>query len=720
MVLPPPNVTGTLHLGHAFEDTIQDVFVRYNRMLGKKTLWVPGTDHAAIATQSKVEKNLVKDEGKNRHDLGREEFLKRVEAFAKDSQDTILSQLKKLGLSLDWSRLAFTLDDERNLAVRTAFKAMYDDGLIYRDYKVVNWDVKGQTVISDDEVVHEERDATLYTFKYSKDFPISIATTRPETKVGDTAVAVHPEDARYKDLIGKEYDVEFCGVNLHIKIIADEDIDPEFGTGALGVTPAHSLIDYEMAQKNNLPLIPVINELGKMTVGGEELLGKKTLEAREVVAKWIEERGLMEKQEKIKQNISLAERTNGVIEPLPKLQWFIAANKPFVLKHSEIDGINSGDTVTLKQLMKHVVDNGQTEILPERFKKTYFHWIDNLRDWCISRQLWYGHRIPVWYKNTLDRETPKGGSPANTTPSDSSSSGEINSPAVSSIKGEEIYCDMEAPSEEGWEQDTDTLDTWFSSGLWTFSTMGWPNQTEDLKNFHPTSMIIPGYEILFFWVARMILMSTYNLGQIPFKNVYLHGIVRDKQGRKFSKSLNNGIDPLEMIEKYGTDALRFALIFGAAAGNDVIFDEQKVKGMKHFGNKVWNIARFILQNTEQSGGQYEARSEADKLILSQLETTISGVDRNIKEFRLHEAAQTLYDFIWKDFADVYIEASKLQLQEDNNKGNTAKILLHVLIRSLKLLHPFMPFLTEVLWQNLHSQNLVTDSMLMVSSWPESK
>ena len=684
MVLPPPNVTGTLHLGHAFEDTIQDVFVRYNRMLGKKTLWVPGTDHAAIATQSKVEKNLVKDEGKNRHDLGREEFLKRVEAFAKDSQDTILSQLKKLGLSLDWSRLAFTLDDERNLAVRTAFKAMYDDGLIYRDYKVVNWDVRGQTVISDDEVVHEERDATLYTFKYSKDFPISIATTRPETKVGDTAVAVHPEDARYKDLIGKEYNVEFCGVNLHIKIIADEDIDPEFGTGALGVTPAHSLIDYEMAQKNNLPLIPVINELGKMTVGGEELLGKKTLEARELVAKWIEDQGLMEKQEKIKQNISLAERTNGVIEPLPKLQWFIAANKPFVLKHSEIDGINSGDTVTLKQLMKHVVDNGQTEILPERFKKTYFHWIDNLRDWCISRQLWYGHRIPVWYK------------------------------------GEEIYCDMEAPSEESWEQDTDTLDTWFSSGLWTFSTMGWPNQTEDLKNFHPTSMIIPGYEILFFWVARMILMSTYNLGQIPFKNVYLHGIVRDKQGRKFSKSLNNGIDPLEMIEKYGTDALRFALIFGAAAGNDVIFDEQKVKGMKHFGNKVWNIARFILQNIEQSDWQYEARSDADKLILSQLETTISGVDRNIKEFRLHEAAQTLYDFIWKDFADVYIEASKLQLQEDNNKDNTAKILLHVLIHSLKLLHPFMPFLTEVLWQNLHSQNLVKDSMLMISSWPESK
>lgn len=720
MVLPPPNVTGTLHLGHAFEDTIQDVFVRYNRMLGKKTLWVPGTDHAAIATQSKVEKNLVKDEGKNRHDLGREEFLKRVEAFAKESQNTILSQLKKLGLSLDWSRLAFTLDDERNLAVRTAFKAMYDDGLIYRDYKVVNWDVRGQTVISDDEVVHEERDAMLYTFKYSKDFPISIATTRPETKVGDTAVAVHPEDARYKDLIGKEYDVEFCGVNLHIKIIADEDIDPEFGTGALGVTPAHSLIDYEMAQKNNLPLIPVINELGKMTVGGDELLGKKTLEAREVVAKWIEDQGLMEKQEKIKQNISLAERTNGVIEPLPKLQWFIAANKPFVLKHSEIDGINSGDTVTLKQLMKHIVDNGQTEILPERFKKTYFHWIDNLRDWCISRQLWYGHRIPVWYKNTLDRETPKGGFPANTTPSDSSSSGEINSPAVSSIKGEEIYCDMEAPSGEGWVQDSDTLDTWFSAGLWTFSTMGWPNQTEDSKNFHPTSMIIPGYEILFFWVARMILMSTYNLGQIPFKNVYLHGIVRDKQGRKFSKSLNNGIDPLEMIEKYGTDALRFALIFGAAAGNDVIFDEQKVKGMKHFGNKVWNIARFILQNIEQSDGQYEARSDADKLILSQLETTISGVDRNIKEFRLHEAAQTLYDFIWKDFADVYIEDSKLQLQEDNNKDNTAKILLHVLIHSLKLLHPFMPFLTEVLWQNLHSQNLVKDSMLMVSSWPESK
>ena len=627
----------------------------------------------------------MKEEDKNRHDLGREDFLKRVEAFAKESQDTILSQLKKLGLSLDWSRLAFTLDDERNLAVRTAFKSMYDDGLIYRDYKVVNWDVKGQTVISDDEVIHEERDAILYTFKYSTDFPISIATTRPETKVGDTAVAVHPEDARYKDLIGKEYDVEFCGVALHITIIADENIDPTFGTGALGVTPAHSLIDAEMAQKNNLPVIPVINEYGKMIVGNENLQGKKTLEAREVVVEWLKSENLLEKEEKIKQNISLAERTGGVIEPLPKLQWFIAANKPFVLKHSEIDGINSGETVTLKQLMKHVVDNGQTEILPDRFKKIYFHWIDNLRDWCISRQLWYGHRIPVWYK------------------------------------GEEIYCGIEAPNKaekEGWEQDADTLDTWFSSGLWTFSTLGWPNQTPDLAAFHPTSMIIPGYEILFFWVARMILMSTYNLGQIPFKNVYLHGIVRDKQGRKFSKSLNNGIDPIEMIDKYGTDSLRFALIFGAAAGNDVIFDEQKVKGMKHFGNKVWNITRFVLGTDIEASAAWEAKTNADTIILEQLAQAEAAVEKAIEEFRLHEAAQTLYDFIWRDFADVYIEASKSQLEDSVLNENTKAILVHTLTTSLKLLHPFMPFLTEALWQKLYQEKLTTEKMIMIARWPK--
>lgn len=691
IMLPPPNVTGTLHLGHAFEDTIQDILIRFRRMQGRKALWLPGTDHAAIATQSKVEKILEK-EGKRKTDLGREDFLKRVEDFAQDSHDTIINQLKRLGTSLDWSREAYTLDAERNLAVRTAFKAMYDDGLIYRGYKVVNWDPKGQTVISDDEVQHEERDATLYTFKYSSNFPISISTTRPETKIGDTAVAVHPDDDRYKHLVGTEYDLEFAGVPIHIKIIADASVEKEFGTGALGVTPAHSMIDAEIAERHNLPFKPVINEFAKMTVGDEDIKDKKTTVAREVIVQWLRSQDLLEKEETIKQNVATAERTGGIIEPLPKLQWFLAVNKPFKLKHSEIDGIGTGQEVTLKQLMQTVVENKQINIAPEHFNKTYFHWINNLRDWCISRQLWFGHRIPVWYK------------------------GEPLTPT-------EIHCSIEAPEGSDWIQDEDTLDTWFSSGLWTFSTLGWPNTTSDLKQFHPSSAIAPGYEILFFWVARMILMSTYHVGQIPFKQVYIHGMVRDAKGRKFSKSLNNGVDPIDMIEKYGADALRFALIFGGAAGNDVLFDEQKVKGMKHFGNKLWNIARFIFANIDGvNAGAIATKptgtTKADTAILEKLATTISIVTKSLEEFRLHEAAQTLYDFIWKEFADVYLEMSKEQLLNESTKQNTQAILLYTLVEILKLLHPFMPFLTEALWQELKRAELVDSKMLMIAKWPQ--
>src|SRR3989339_931255 len=397
IVLPPPNVTGVLHMGHAAMLAIEDIIVRYHRMQGKRTLWLPGTDHAAIATQSKVEK-LLEKEKISKHDLGREEFLKRVDAYAQESHDSIVHQVKKMGASVDWSREAFTLDEKRNFAVRTAFKRMYDDGLIYRGYRIVNWDPKGQTVISDDETVYEERKAKLYTFKYSKDFPIAISTTRPETKVGDTAVAVHPDDARYKDLVGKEYDAIFCGVAVHIKIVADESVEKEFGTGALGVTPAHSAIDWDIAQRHNLPLVQVIDERAKMMVGDERLKGKKVGEAREIIVEWLRTEGLLEKEEEVVQNVSTAERTGGVIEPIPKLQWFVGANKEFTLKHSQIKGISSGSTVTLKQLMKTVVDNGEISILPDRFEKTYFQWIDNLRDWCISRQIWYGHRIPVWYK----------------------------------------------------------------------------------------------------------------------------------------------------------------------------------------------------------------------------------------------------------------------------------------------------------------------------------
>ncbi len=677
--LPPPNVTGVLHLGHAFEDTIQDTVIRYQRMKGKRTLWLPGTDHAAIATQAKFEKEHYKKEGKSRHDYSRQEFFGMIQKFALENQEGILSQLHKLGLSMDWSRLAFTLDEQRGFAVKTAFKKMHEAGLIYRGYRVVNWDVKGQTTVSDDEIEYEETKGKLYTFKYSKDFPISIATTRPETKVGDTAVAVHPEDKRYQKYIGQEFNVDFLGTSLKIKIIGEKEIDPAYGTGALGVTPSHSMIDYEMAQRHNLENRQVINEVGKMMSGGPDIEGKKTLEARQIIVDKLKEAGLLEKEEEINQNLSKAQRTGGVIEPLPKLQWFINVNKPFT--HIDKDGTQS--QATLKQLMTDSVKGGQVKIMPDRFEKTYYHWIDNLRDWCISRQIIYGHQIPVWYK------------------------------------GEEIYCGMEAPKEEGWIQDTDTLDTWFSSGLWTFSTLGWPNETSDLKTFHPNSVMMPGYEILFFWVARMILMSQFLLGEVPFREVYLHGIVRDKQGRKFSKSLNNGINPLEMTDKYGTDSLRMALVFGAAPGNDVMFDEQKVKGMKHFANKLWNITRYILSNANESNFKWEAKTEADKNIIDKLNQTITNVSRNLDTYQLHEAAQETYQFTWHELADVYIEASKIQLADEALKENTQKLLLHNLITVLKLLHPFMPFVTEELWSKLQEAGLLAEKdLLMISKWPK--
>lgn len=680
MVLPPPNVTGVLHLGHSFETTIQDIVIRYQRMNGKKVLWLPGTDHAAIATQAKFEKDLTKKEKKSRHDFTREEFFGMVQAFALENQANILTQLKKMGLSLNWSRLAFTLDAPRELAVRTAFKNMYDAGLIYRGYRIVNWDPKGQTTVSDDEIEYEETEGALYTFKYSSDFPISIATTRPETKVGDVAVAVNPSDERYQQFVGKTYDIEFAGVPISIKVVADEAVDKEFGTGAIGVTPAHSFIDWEIAQRHNLPHPQVINEFAKMTVEGE-LKGKKVLEARAAVVEWLKAQNLLEKEEKIPQNIAKAERSGGTIEPLPKLQWFIDVNKKFTVKNSRNEAIPSDKEISLKELMKGVVEQKQIKVIPERAEKTYFHWIDNLRDWCISRQIIYGHRIPVWYK------------------------------------GEEIYVGLEAPAGEGWQQDADTLDTWFSSGLWTFSTLGWPNETDDLKTYHPTSVIMPGHEILFFWVARMILMTGFLLGDIPFKVAYLHGIVRDSQGRKFSKSLNNGIDPLEITSKHGTDALRMALIAGVAPGNDTTFDLQKVKAYQHFANKLWNITRFILTNNAnqdfyQSETLPTADSEADKKVLEQLEAVTKETTKALEELRFHEAAEAIYQFTWHEFADMYLEESKNQLGEDATKEGTQKILAYCLIVILKLLHPFMPFITEHIWGMVKK-----DTVLAIEKWP---
>ncbi len=695
MALPPPNVTGTLHIGHAFEHTLQDTIVRFHRMQGERTLWIPGTDHAAIATQARYEKELAKKEKKSRHDFSREEFLARVQEFALANQDQILSQLKRLGDSVDWSRLAFTLDEARERAVRTAFKRMYDDGLIYRGHRIVNWDPKGQTTLSDDEMVHEEILGSLYTFRYAKDFPIPIATTRPETKLGDVAVAVHPDDERYAKYVGETFAVEFVGVPLSIQVIADPAVDPTFGTGAVGVTPAHSMVDWEMAERHGLAFKQVINEYAKIDGVSPAFDGLKVKEARALVIEQLRTAGLLENEAEITHNVAKSERTGGVIEPLPKLQWFVDVDKEFQLQRSSLKKISSGSTTTLQSIMRSVVASGEVEILPEHFQKTYDHWVDNLRDWCISRQILYGHQIPVWYR------------------------------------GEDIYVGVEPPEGVGWEQDPDTLDTWFSSALWTFSTLGWPEATDDLAAFHPTSVLSPGYEILTLWVSRMIMMSGYLLGEVPFRTVLIHGIVRDKDGRKFSKSLNNGIDPLEVIEEYGTDALRMSLTMGVAPGSDVKFDLGKVKAHKHFANKLWNIARFTLMSLDEPfpGPLREASelvdvqhtTDADRTILAALAETTEQVTRAMEEFQFHLAAERLYHFVWHELADIYIEQAKAQLDGAGTgvATHTQTVLLVLLRESLKLLHPIMPFVTEAIWQEL-PQETRDSELLITAPWPTSR
>ncbi|MEA3399476.1 MAG: valine--tRNA ligase [Patescibacteria group bacterium] len=657
MVLPPPNVTGTLHIGHAFEDSMQDILIRFNRMNGKKTLWIPGTDHAAIATQAKVEKLLSKEKIR-KIELGREEFLKRVNSFAQESHNVIIQQLKKLGLSLDWSRKAFTLDEKRKLAVKTAFKQMYDDNLIYRGNRIINWDPKAQTVISDDEVIHEEKKASMYTFKYSKDFPISISSTRPETKLGDTAVAVNPEDERYKEYIGKTYTIEnFCGVKLKIKIVADKEVDKDFGTGALGVTPAHSQTDAEIARRNKLETKQVINEYAKMIVGIVKDL--KTKEARKEVVNWLKENNLLEKEEEIIQNISISERSGSIIEPLPKLQWFINVNK------------KTRNGKSLKELMLEPIRNEEIKIIPDRFEKEYYHWIENLRDWCISRQLWYGHQIPVWYK------------------------------------GDEMYCNINPPEEDGWIQDSDTLDTWFSSGLWTFSTLGWPGKMEP---YHPTTIIMPGYEILFFWVARMILMSQYLLEEIPFKTVYLHGLVRDSKGNKISKSSGNNINPINIIQEYGADALRMALVIGVSPGNDTKLDLNKVKAYKHFANKLWNITRFILTYTEDTkyDPNFSDYEKTESKLIKERDDLIKEITKEMNEYKFYLVGEKIYHYTWSRLADVIIEESK-----NINTESRKQFLLDTLNKVVKILHPFMPFITEEIWSIISEDN----NLLMITQWP---
>jgi len=711
IMMPPPNVTGVLHLGHALENSLMDVMARFQRMQGKKVLLLPGTDHAAVATQARVEKNLVEAGMKNpREELGREGLLEKIREYSEQSKATILKQIKKMGTSADWSRLAYTFDDDRSKAVNEAFVKMYNDGLIYRGYRVVNWSVKGQSTCSDDELVYVDRKAKLYTFKYSADFPFTIATTRPETKLGDTAVAVNPEDKRYKKYIGQIFELNFCGVDLKLKIIGDEHVDPEFGTGALGVTPAHSPVDFEMyerkrAEGDEISLIQVIGEDGKMTAqSGAEFVGLKVLEAREKVVEKLKEAGLFINEEEIEQSVGTSDRFGDVVESLPMTQWFVAVNK-------EIPGRGK----TLKQLMKEAVATGlngdetqKVKITPDRFEKVYYNWIDNLRDWCISRQIWWGHRIPVYY---CKQENPKF---------------KIQNPKCSEpILGEAViykcpYCGGEI------EQDSDTLDTWFSSGLWTFSTLGWPGEKfEQQKSFHPTSWMQMGHEILFFWMARMILFSTYLLDQIPFKGVYIHGILRDKNGQKFSKSAKNGIDPLEVIEKYGTDALRLSMLSGITPGNDARFYLEKVEGGQHLVNKLWNMSRFIIGKIQETNSKIqidlkmpEPKTLADKWILSRLQLVVKEVTDNMENFQFSQAGEALRDFTWTELADWYLEIAKIE-------ENKSEILNYILNTLLKLWHPFVPFVTEQIWSEIYSTPPLRGAtggvggLLMVEKWPMS-
>lgn len=672
IVLPPPNVTGNLHTGHALMLVIEDIMVRYARMQGKKTLWLPGTDHAAIATQSKVEK-LLEKEGIRKNDLGREGFLRHVEKFAQESHDTIVNQTKKMGASLDWSREAFTLDEKRNFAVRTAFKQMYDDGLIYRGHRIVNWDPKGQTVISDDELVYEERKGKFYTFKYG---PFEIGTARPETKFGDKYVVMHPEDKRYqKWKHGDKITVEWINGPIEATVIKDEMIDMEFGTGVMTITPWHSHEDFALAEKYKLEKEQIIDKFGKLLPIAQEFSGMKIAEAREKIVEKLKDKGLLVSvDENYVNRVATAERTNGIIEPQIMLQWFIDVNKK----------IPSRGNKSLKELMLEPVREGKIKILPEHFEKVYFNWIENLRDWCISRQIWYGHRIPVWYKDN------------------------------------EIYCGIEAPKEDGWVQDEDTLDTWFSSGLWTFSTLGWPEKTKDLETYHPTTILETGHDILFFWVARMILMSQYLLGEVPFKNVYLHGMVRTADGKKMSKSLGEkAIDPLSIIEKYGNDALRMAMVVGNTPGNDLKLNENDIRGYGKFANKIWNASRFVLEQTKDFDFNQEIElSEEDKQSNEELKKLMEEITKEMNEFRFSLVAEKLYHYFWHTFADVIIERSKNKIavgeKQNTNTASARAILFTHLTTLLKALHPFMPFVTEEIWSMMP---IKSKSLLLVEKWP---
>ncbi|OGG41049.1 hypothetical protein A2118_00590 [Candidatus Kaiserbacteria bacterium GWA2_50_9] len=986
IVLPPPNVTGTLHMGHAAMLAIQDILIRYHRMRGDRTLWLPGTDHAAIATQSVVEKDLTKSEKKSRHDLGREEFLKRVEKFAKESHDRIVSQIRAMGASVDWSREAYTLDEKRNLAVRTAFQKMYDAGLIYRGKRIVNWDPAMQTTVSDDEIEYVTQKDPFYYFQYG---PFVIGTVRPETKFGDKYVVMHPTDERYKKYQhGEQLELEWINGPIVATVIKDEAADMETGSGVMTITPAHSGIDFEIAQRHNLDIEPVINERGILLPIAGEFEGQHIKKARPLIIEKLKAKGLVVKiDESYEHNVATNSRGGGIIEPQIKEQWFVAVNKKFAMPHSQIPSISSGSETTLKEIMRKAVESGAIKIVPERFERVYHNWIDNLRDWCISRQIWYGHRIPVWYclsckqvvvnaevkskwfivrhgetelnvkkvyplddNDTLNEKgRAQVGAAAQKLKSQdigliiSSDYARCAETAriIGKVTGAEVVFDPSLrerqlgdsaglPFDESkrrfgswlqsydnlpgnietsqaleerlsetfkkhkgvnahrnvvivshgsairmliknirrlsfeetktrpmfgnaeifsldivqspcsncgsdlFEQDPDTLDTWFSSGLWTFSTLGWPENRmgfaadivpqvlnnkrktyrirdhelevgdvvalensytkdifgygtitdvtktsiknidlndaahgttyetiddliaaferhhpdreitpestvriytytfsesrpkTDLDLYHPTDILETGYDILFFWVARMILMTGFLLGTIPFRNVYLHGLVRDAQGRKMSKSLGNVLDPLVMTEKYGADAARLSLIIGAAPGNDVKLSEDRVRGYKHFANKLWNISRFVLENAELTRNNAEL-TQKDKELVAEAREIAKKVSDYIDSFRLDLAADAIYHFVWHRFADEILEESKSILKgSDPIAAESRRYTLYAILdTSLRVLHPFMPFVTEAIWRELpkpasaegYVEAKKDSELLMVAKWP---
>ncbi|MDP2648263.1 MAG: class I tRNA ligase family protein [Candidatus Yanofskybacteria bacterium] len=634
--IAPPNITGELHLGHALELTLQDILVRAARMQGKKTLWVPGIDHAGIAAQNVVEKQLKK-EGISRFDLGREKFEQRVQEWKEKYGNAILDQFKKLGISVDWTRTRYTRDEKYEQAVKEAFRRYHEKGWIYKGTRVINWCPRCGTAISDLEVNYVPEKTKLYTFKYAKDFPIAITTTRPETKVGDTAVAVRPDDKRYAQYVGKEYAVDFIDIKLNLKIIAEEAIDPEFGTGALGVTPAHSIIDWEIAQRHNLPSIKVIDERGKMTEHAGPYAGMKATEAREKIVQDLEDLGLIEKVEDYEHNIARCDRCDSVIEPLPSEQWFLKVDE-------------------LAKLAWEAVENGEVVFHSPRWKQVVLQWLTNMRDWNISRQLWWGHKIPV-------------------------------------------------------DNEEDVLDTWFSSALWPFAVMGWPDeQSKDYQEYYPTQFITSDRGIIFLWQLRMIFSGKFFTGRAPFKDIFIHPTVLTKDGKRMSKSLGTGINPLELIEKYGTDALRFGLTYQVTDLQDMRFGEDTIIMGKKFANKLWNIARYVLLKL---GEGYEFKNQlTNHDIMRRSKEVGEQVTKNIENYQFGEAAHALYDFMWHDFADKYIEETK------NKDSQEAKdTLLYILSNSLKLLHPFMPFVTEEIYSHLP---IPDKNLLLVEAWPGSE